>query len=549
MLFGSFAFTCRKDVEDARIIAVVNLDVLGRHFLDVVPNTVFVTGAEHYPELRQALRDSGTQAGMRVLPVGTDLAGPRGDHAAFESRPIPCLFFSIGLYRDYHKPSDTADKLDYAELERTAKVVLATTRKLGDGGLFQRSEATSDAEAEELQSVTAVMSEVITNGDRAGVKPEQAAAFRSLAMEAENCLQRGQYDRRRRAEFVIGAVGILAPSLLPLQEMGAGANQQKQMALYLQYLQQFYINHRSEVMAGYRQLVGHILKYQPGAFRGMPTWEYEVYDVGDHDIILTDQGDGRFALDVLLTPMTLKAEAKRSRALLESYSFGIFGSFDGIDSVGTREQLADLCLLRLREERTNVLHSENIKKVLKVVTGAAPNENYPQLLAQRLRRGGFKSEAEWISNCITSGVPELAREAIDSDVEDKDGLVRRTICQVIVDREIRADVRALAMEQAKPKADKDVLLALCAVLDDNGPTFTKDFWAALRPGYPFADRLEVKTMLPFLEKEATATASKTIADLALAQLRKTTHQDFGKDARRWQRWVELKVKVRSGTSL
>ena len=512
----------------------------------MVRDTVFVTGAEHYPELRQRLRESGTWAGIRVLPVGTDLVGPRGDHAAFESRPIPCLFFSSGLYRDYHKPSDTANKLDYAELGRAAKVVLATVKELAIGASFQRSEATRNAEAEELQSVTTVMSEVGTNCDRAGIKPEQAAAFRALAAEAGICLKNGQYDRRKRAEFVIGAVGVLAPSLLPLEEMAGGQNeqQQKQTAQYLQYLQQFYINHRSEVMAGYRQLVAHILKYRPGAFRGMPTWEYEVYELGDQDIQLTAQSDGRLALDVLLTPMTLKAEAKRSRALLESFSFGIFGGFDGIDAVGTREQLTDLCLLRLREEQTNSLHSENIRKVLKVVTGAESNEGYQQLLAQRLERGGFKSEAQWIANCMVSGVPELAREAIENDHDDKAGLVRRAMCQIVVDRTIRGDVRALAIERAGPKADKDVLLALCAVLDDAGPAFTKDFWPVFRRGYPFADRLEVKTILPFFESEArhVPNASKSIGDLALAQLRRTTHQDFGKDTTRWQGWVKLNVK-------
>ena len=545
MLLGSFAFSCRKETQEAQIVAVINLDILGRDFLDAVPNTIFVTGAEHYPDLRRQLRASGSQAAIRVLPVGTDLVGPRGDHAAFESRAIPCLFFSSGLYRDYHKPSDTADKLDYAELDRAARVVLKTASDFASGASFRRSEATTDAEAEELQSVSAVMSEVTSNSSRAGIKPEQAAAFRRLARKAEDCLDSGQYDHQKRVEFVIDAVGILAPTLLPLEQMNAGQNERERTRAvqYVQYLQQFYIHHRSELMTGYGQFVAHLLKYRPGPFRGMPAWEYEIYGIEDEDIVLAERGDDRFALDVLLTPLTLKAQAKRSKILLESFSFGIFGGFEGLDCVGTRQQLADLCLLRLREEQTNCLHFENIRKVFNVVSGVASKSGYKELLAERLQGGGYMSESQWIASCIGSGIPALARKAIVNEVQDNDGGVREAMCKVIVDREMQADVRALAIERARPKAAKDVLLALCAVLDDAHPAFSKDFWPVFRPKYPFAERLEVKTMMPFFEIEAQqqSSTSRPIADLALAQLRKVTRQDFGKDPEKWRRWIATKA--------
>ncbi|MDB6059508.1 MAG: Aminopeptidase, partial [Verrucomicrobiales bacterium] len=116
MLLGSFVFSCRPDVEKARIVAVLNMDILGRDFMDVVQNTLFVTGTEQYPALREQIFRSGTNAGVDVRPVGTDLIGPRGDHVAFEQRPIPCMFFSSGMYGDYHKPTDTPEKLNYTAI-------------------------------------------------------------------------------------------------------------------------------------------------------------------------------------------------------------------------------------------------------------------------------------------------------------------------------------------------------------------------------------------------------------------------------------------------
>jgi len=86
MLLGSFAFSCRPDVEHAKIAAVVNMDMLGRNLLDVVRQTIFIAGTEQYPQLRERVRGFGTNAGIRVLPLGTDLVGPRSDHATPEGR-------------------------------------------------------------------------------------------------------------------------------------------------------------------------------------------------------------------------------------------------------------------------------------------------------------------------------------------------------------------------------------------------------------------------------------------------------------------------------
>jgi hypothetical protein len=542
MLFGSFAFTCRKDVQEAKIVAVVNLDILGRDFLDVVHNNLFLAGSEHYPEIRKQVRQFGDQAGMRVLPVGTDLIGPRGDHAAFESRPIPCLFFSSGLYRDYHKPTDTADKLDYEALGRSARTVVATVTALAAGPAFQRTEKTTDAESDELQAVTTVMTEVSRDCARAGVTPEQVAGFSKLAQEAENLLKSGQYDQKKRKEFIVGAAGILAPSLLDMEEFGGKMpDSGKATAVAgLQYMQQFYLKHRIELLESYRKFVAHILEYRPGPFRGMPAFEYELYPVEDEDIHLADLGDGRWALDVLLSPVTLRAEARRSKWLIESFSFVLGVGLDGINIEGTREEITDLCPLRLRQEQANAVRSQGLRKVLGRVTGTEPTTEFKKLLAQRLQRGGFKSEADWLAFCIGSGIPPLALEAISTDAKDEHGAIRQALCQVIVDRSQRGDVRAQAIDWLRPGRNREVLLTLCSVVQDPSPALTRDCWAINRDDYYFADRLEVKTLRSECERQIRnfPNFSKSVGDVALARLKRATGKDFGKDSARWRAWVE-----------
>jgi Zn-dependent M28 family amino/carboxypeptidase len=60
----------------------------------------------------------------------TSLARGRGDHAPFERGGVPTVFFSSGESPDYHRSSDTADKLDGALMERRARCAAETVSEL-----------------------------------------------------------------------------------------------------------------------------------------------------------------------------------------------------------------------------------------------------------------------------------------------------------------------------------------------------------------------------------------------------------------------------------
>ncbi len=51
-------------------------------------------------------------ANQFVLALNEDGFGP-SDHSAFYTKKIPVLFFFTGTHLDYHKPTDTADKINY----------------------------------------------------------------------------------------------------------------------------------------------------------------------------------------------------------------------------------------------------------------------------------------------------------------------------------------------------------------------------------------------------------------------------------------------------
>lgn len=88
---------------------------------------------EYYSQVSTPVKSDGelilmkttTSAGfapMFVLQLNDDGFGP-SDHSSFYGKQIPVLFFFTGTHLDYHKPSDTAEKINYEGLKRIATYV------------------------------------------------------------------------------------------------------------------------------------------------------------------------------------------------------------------------------------------------------------------------------------------------------------------------------------------------------------------------------------------------------------------------------------------
>jgi S1-C subfamily serine protease len=52
--------------------------------------------------------------------------------SSFNEAGVPSLNFTTGAHTDYHKPSDTADKINYEDLDRIVDLAAAITRQLLD---------------------------------------------------------------------------------------------------------------------------------------------------------------------------------------------------------------------------------------------------------------------------------------------------------------------------------------------------------------------------------------------------------------------------------
>src|SRR5262249_39043141 len=109
---------------------MLNMDMIGR----LRNGSLFVGGVGTSPGWKPLLErlnkapSSGssspeTGSGSRFkFSYGEDGFGP-SDHQSFYVRDLPVLFFFTGSHDDYHKPSDTADKINAEGARQVAELV------------------------------------------------------------------------------------------------------------------------------------------------------------------------------------------------------------------------------------------------------------------------------------------------------------------------------------------------------------------------------------------------------------------------------------------
>jgi Zn-dependent M28 family amino/carboxypeptidase len=125
-LIGSNAFTSTPPVPLDSLAAYLNFDMVGR----MQDNKLTVQAAGSSPVWGRILEQANIPAGFSLL-VQEDPYQPT-DVATFNAAGIPSLAFFTGVHADYHKPSDTADKIDYEDLDRVVDFASAIVRKLED---------------------------------------------------------------------------------------------------------------------------------------------------------------------------------------------------------------------------------------------------------------------------------------------------------------------------------------------------------------------------------------------------------------------------------
>jgi hypothetical protein len=131
-LLGSAWFARNPTVPGEGIVANLNMDMVSRNH----PDTVYAVG-EEFTEIGPLAREVAAAHPWLGLVVAPDpepeeQAFLRSDHFSFVQEGIPALMLTTWLHDDYHRPSDTPDRIDADKLARVARLAFLLAHRLAE---------------------------------------------------------------------------------------------------------------------------------------------------------------------------------------------------------------------------------------------------------------------------------------------------------------------------------------------------------------------------------------------------------------------------------
>lgn len=125
-LLGSSHFANHPTVPLDRIVAMINLDMVGR-----ANGALMVSGLDTSPSLSTAMDAAAAAApGITVKRFQNGAGVGASDDTSFVLKKVPALGFFSGFHADYHRPSDDWDKIDAAGAVQVMTIALELTSQI-----------------------------------------------------------------------------------------------------------------------------------------------------------------------------------------------------------------------------------------------------------------------------------------------------------------------------------------------------------------------------------------------------------------------------------
>jgi hypothetical protein len=148
-LWGSEYFTKFPTVPLKQIVAQLNMDMIGRSKKEgdsndanrdlSRANEIYVIGSKMMSTELGELSERVNRAYLNLNfnykyddPADTNRFFFRSDHYNYAQRGIPIIFYFDGVHEDYHRPSDSPDKIDYQKMEKITRTVFVTALELAN---------------------------------------------------------------------------------------------------------------------------------------------------------------------------------------------------------------------------------------------------------------------------------------------------------------------------------------------------------------------------------------------------------------------------------
>jgi Zn-dependent M28 family amino/carboxypeptidase len=140
-LFGSAYYVMHPALPLEKTIANLNIDMVGRvdskH--EESPNYIYLIGSDRLSRELHELSENTNKiySKMELDYTYNDKNDPnrfyyRSDHYNFAKNNIPVIFYFNGTHPDYHRPTDTVDKIEFDILTNRTKLVFHTAWEIAN---------------------------------------------------------------------------------------------------------------------------------------------------------------------------------------------------------------------------------------------------------------------------------------------------------------------------------------------------------------------------------------------------------------------------------
>jgi hypothetical protein len=153
-LHGSSFYTGNPLFPLEKTIAVINFDMIGRSRRDTdvgasLTGEIDITGRDTIkivngadcPALVSYATEACRESGVYPIDEGKGTHFSGSDHYPFYRKKIPVLFFFTGLHKDYHKPTDDFEFIDFDKLVNVSRAGFLTGYRVASDSDFHSKDA------------------------------------------------------------------------------------------------------------------------------------------------------------------------------------------------------------------------------------------------------------------------------------------------------------------------------------------------------------------------------------------------------------------------
>ena len=151
--------------------------------------------------------------------------GP-SDHTSFYLEDIPVLHFFTGQHEEYHKPTDTADKLNYEGMVRIADFAACIVRELGvqDSIPFTKTKDSSNDDTPRFKVTLGVVPDYLFSGTgmRIDGVSENRPAAKAGMQKGDVVVRMGDHEVNDMMGYMEGLAMFDEGQVTPVEVQRAG---------------------------------------------------------------------------------------------------------------------------------------------------------------------------------------------------------------------------------------------------------------------------------------------------------------------------------------